>query len=161
MKKQGKILIFTLISVGAILIGIGILFHYSHTDTGDLIREKGNIEDLRADISLILNSYDYLVTLIVSSFGIITFLVAYHQKFNVVLSAKSWGLLCAAVILMIGAIIFCLFSREFILNMVTRNAVSLTLASLEIGRWITYICMIFSIVMIGFFALDLAKISKP
>jgi hypothetical protein len=153
--QSRTILIWTLISTGIVLTLIIILFIYSDINYGDPIRETNNANDLRQDISLILGTYDYLVTLVISSFGLITFLVAFQQKSNILVSPRAWAFLCAAIILLIGAIVFCLFSREFLLLMVTRNAVDLSLKALTLGRWITYGCMVFAVIMMGFFTLEI------
>ncbi|HYF33073.1 MAG TPA: hypothetical protein VD993_18240 [Chitinophagaceae bacterium] len=158
--QLNSILRWTLISSGIVLLAIVALFSYSDIDFGDPIRGD-NVADLRADITLIMDNYDYLVTLVISSFGLVTFLIAFQQKMNVTVSPRAWGLLCAAIILLIGAIIFCLFSREFLLLMVTRNAVDLSVPALTLGRWLTYGCMIFAVIMMGFFSLEVLDRSTP
>lgn len=154
MKKNAfKIILWAVLFVIILMV---LLVYSAGTDQGDPIR-SGDVKDLREDITVLLSSFDYLVTLVISSFGVIAFLIAFQQNKNRQISDKAWGWLLAAIIVLVGAIIACLFSREFLLLMVTRNAVKLDLEALAMGRWITYCCLIFGAVLTGFFLLESAK----
>ena len=142
------LLIVSLI-IAAVLIAPG-------ANAGVQVIREGNGEDVREAVKLLIDAYASLVALVSAAFGVIAFLVTFQQSRGGVLTARAWGILFAAVILLAGALILAFVGRETLLSMVTHNAVDITLPVLSIARWASYTCMVLAAALTVWFAMEVA-----
>ncbi|MBV9988338.1 MAG: hypothetical protein JO301_11715 [Chitinophagaceae bacterium] len=159
-RKKSKLLVFTLATTVIVLALLSIFFLFPDVNVGHPLRQTGNLSQLRDDFKLVLESYTNTIQLVITAFGAVAFLVTYQQKQGTQLSIKAWSLLSSGIVALIGALILCFFGKELLLKMIDNNVIRFDMGALKYTRWVSYICIILGSVFIGFFATEIAIISK-
>jgi hypothetical protein len=140
-------LVIVSLFVAAVLIAPG-------ADAGVQLIREGNGEDVREAVKLLIDAYASLVALVSAAFGVIAFLVTFQQSRGGTLTARAFGILFAAVVLLVGALILAFVGRETLLSMVTHNAVDITWPVLSIARWASYACTVLAAALTVWFAME-------
>src|SRR5688572_11460043 len=84
---------------------IGLFFIFIPQESGFLLYDTEENEDIRYVLTLFLDYYTNITQLIISAFGAVAFLVTYQQTNKMVVSLGQWSLLSAGLIFMTGALI--------------------------------------------------------
>jgi hypothetical protein len=146
-------------TIAALLVGVFLLrIQYS---TGYAAFDTEKPDEVRAIISVMIASYDNTIGLVTAAFGAVAFLVAYQQKQRAVVTPMAWALLGAGLVFLTAGLILALFGREFIILMITRNAVELGIPMLNYGRWLSYSTIVLAAILISFFAIEVAVAEPP
>jgi TRAP-type C4-dicarboxylate transport system permease small subunit len=82
--------------------------------------------------------------------------VTFQQSRGGKVSARAWGLLFAAVVVLVGALILAFAGREMLLAMLTHNAVDITVPVLSISRWGSYLFIVLAAALTVWFAMEVA-----
>jgi hypothetical protein len=166
-RKKSSIFFGTLIGVIIAFTLFVCFIYFSNYSNGSLIRPYG-IRDIntpymngvRDDFDNLLKQFSDHVSLLTSTFGFISFLIAYQNKNNILVSDRAWGLLVVGVILLVTSLILSLFGKELLLRMAIRNSVDIGNQALEFSRMANYFCFIGAAVCIAFYTIELTlKIS--
>jgi hypothetical protein len=160
MRKLNYVVFFTIGGTVFVALLLTFLFLYPALDVGNPMREVAEgphkLAEYREDFKTVLDSYNSAIKLITAAFAVIAFIVTYHQKQGGRLSNRAWGLLVAGIILLGGALLFCLFGQELMLKMLAANLTDLEYAPLTATRWFAYGCFLVAAILIGFFAVEVA-----
>jgi len=161
MKPELKDVLPWMVSSGIVVIFlIGFFFIFIPVDSGLIVYEDSSTSQVQEILKIFLGEYSNLSDLILASFGAVSFLVTYQYKVGAILSNTAWAYLSAGIILMAGALILCFLGKEQLLTMAARNAIDFNLSALKFGRWAMYMSLTSGAVLIGFFALQVAVLSK-
>lgn len=142
-------------------IAMAVILLWPKLIVGDEIRtdDDQKLVQFREDFEITMNAFTNNIQLITAAFGVIAFLLTYRENRNKSASKLSSSLLMGSIIMLSGALLFCLFGREIMLKMIADNMAALNYWPLILCRWIAYSCMVIAAVLISFFTLELY--SKP
>lgn len=156
-RKPDSRVIFAGLIVGGVLVllGIGVFLLRIRYEVG-LIAADDAPDQVRALTQMVLDGYDAIISLVTAAFGALAFLVTYQQNQTTQVTTRAWALLSLGLVFLTGALMLALLGREYIVLMLTRNAVELGIPMLSYGRWATYGCVTLAAVFISFFAVEAA-----
>lgn len=154
--------IVVLATAGLAIVGVivAMIVFAAGPDAGIQIIREGNADDIREAVKLLIDAYTSLVALISAAFAVVAFLVTFQQNRGDLLTARAWGMLICAVVLLTGGLILAFIGREILLTMIAHNAVDITLPILSISRWAIYGLAAVAAALIAYFALEMAFSSR-
>jgi hypothetical protein len=162
MAARRRVLWAALAGVAILGMLFALLAAFGDQATGPIVMSQDSTnhqpkpDELLSVTKEVLQTYADLIQIVSASFAVVAFLIGYQQKRNVALSGRAWALLTTGIILLTGALLFCLIGREMLLTMMAQNSVDLSLARLLYTRWAAYGCLVGAGALVGFYAVEAA-----
>jgi hypothetical protein len=159
--RNRKIALWAILIAFTVLMAVAaiLMFFFFRAGSGSQIMRKNNVDDLRGALTILLDSYVSLIGIATAAFGVVAFLLTFQRAQWSVITTRAWRILIVGVYFLTLALLLAFVGREEILIMLIRNAVTLTLPTLSIARWLFYCCILIAAILISFFALEVAASS--
>ena len=153
---RARAVVGTLMVVVVLLIA-GFSYLIGQMASGSEVWAPDKPDTVMEATKVTLGTLEGLTKLILASFGAVAFLLGYQRESRSNVSEFAWIMLSAGLVLLTGALLFCLLCINSILTMIGNGGVSLGLDALEYARGAIYVCLVSAAGCFATFATSLAK----